>query len=249
MDLSGVKITGSFKEGTKRDYYYISIKCNTLKEAEDVLDELDKANCVWADHLPLSENREYLKYFPIYLNRRIFTVTFSNYAPHEEMSYDEFMKIAKENVCKSLTIEYDGKSNKVTATDESGNTAEAKCHPDDKFCFSTGARIALNRLLEGLTTKKENPIKAGEKVKFKDKENIYSYAENWKEIWENNSWILKYAWSAPYVLGFDDIYECVVVRVANHWTLNKVIALVKVTYKGSDIPSYYLTDLDNLERA
>lgn len=249
MDLSAFSAKGTFRVKDLAGAY-VSIKCNNLKEAEDVLDELDKKNCVWADYQSLSENREHLIYFPMYLNRRVYTVTFSNYPVHEEITYVEFMNKEKRGKSKCLTILHDAGDKRVTAVDEMGNIAEAKCHPDDKFDFSTGARIALNRLLEGITIKKENPIKAGEKVKFKDKEDVYPYAEKWEEIWENNSWILKYAWGAPYVLGFEDIYECVIVRIANHWAIkNKPLALVKVTYKGSDIPSYYLTNLDNLERA
>lgn len=249
MGLSGIRITGNFNEITKKDYYYISIKCNTLKEAEDVLNELDKAHCVWADTLPLSKNREYLKYFPIYLNRRVYTVTFSNFAMHEEISYNEFMKLAKGIPYKSLTITYNGKDNKVTATDENGNVAEAKCHPDDEFNFSTGARIALNRLLEGLTTDRKISLGVGDKVKFKDKEDVYSYADKWMDQWARDSWKMKYAWASPIVLGADDILESTIVRIAPHWIdKTRRLALVKVFYKGSDIPTYYLTDIANLER-
>ena len=248
MDLSGFSAKGTFRVKDLGGVY-VSIKCNNLKEVEDVLDELDKANCVWADNQPLSENREHLKYFPIYLNRRVFTVTFSNYAVHEEMTYAEFMKKRLGEESKRLTILHNAGDKKVTATDEKGNVAEAKCHPDDEFNFSTGARIALNRLLEGLTTDRNISLGVGDKVKFKDKEDVYSYADKWMDQWARDSWKMKYAWASPIVLGTEDILESTIVRIAPHWVdKTRRLALVKVCYKGSDIPTYYLTSITNLER-
>lgn len=234
---------------------YFSVKCTNKDEAKKVLKLFEKEGCLWNDG---SKPLKYLSWFnknsPTYLNHEDKKLTFSNFLGlYDVIDANDYIKKKtkkSKSIEKNVIVITKINNKEVIAVNLANNEkATAKCHPDDEFDFNTGARIALNRLLEGLTTKKEKPIKAGEKVKFKDKENVYSYAENWKEIWENNSWVLKYAWSAPYVLGFEDIHECVVVRVANHWTLNKLIALVKVTYKGSDIPSYYLTDLDNLERA
>lgn len=45
--------------------------------------------------------------------------------------------------------------------------SEAKCHPDDKFDFTTGAKIALDRLeIKKEVKQPENPFKPGDIVEF-----------------------------------------------------------------------------------
>lgn len=247
MGLSEFKFNGRFKSKSNKGYY-TSIKCNSLEQVNNVLDKLGENECLWADYTPLKEHRKVLEdcHLPIYLNRRVTTVTFSNFPVHDELSYDEFMDNGNgEN--NRITVKHIAGDNKVVAEDEHGNVAEAKCHPDDEFKFSTGARIALNRLLEGLTTNKESTIRVGDKVKFRLLGRVIPYADEWMDQWAKDSWKLRYAWGVPHVRDSYNISESVVVKIApNKANRAEKLALVKVNYNGLDVPSYYLTELDNL---
>lgn len=57
---------------------------------------------------------------------------------------------------KDETIVIYRKDDKVIALDKrTGKKTEAKCHPDDKFNFETGAKLAFERLLEEPEKKEE----------------------------------------------------------------------------------------------
>ena len=120
----------------------------------------------------------------------------------------------------SIHITWDGESNAVHGVLKVGSTIKARscalCHPEDVFEFSTGARIALGRLLgdadeqieaalaaahveheeEESRKEKEKPLfQEGEKVTLKDPLDFEPYlAQSW--FYENNvsDYILTYAY-------------------------------------------------------
>ena len=70
------------------------------------------------------------------------------------MSAEEFLR-----KCRADKIIITRKGRKVTATDQNGNHASARCCPEDEFDFYEGAKLALERLEE-----KTHKIKAGDMV-------------------------------------------------------------------------------------
>ena len=72
------------------------------------------------------------------------------------MSAEEFLK--KYGADKIVITR---KGRKVTATDQNGNHASARCCPEDDFDFYEGAKLALERLEE-----KTSKIKAGDDVRI-----------------------------------------------------------------------------------
>ena len=120
----------------------------------------------------------------------------------------------------SIHITWDGESNTVHGVFKVGSTIKARscalCHPEDVFEFSTGARIALGRLLgddeeqieaalsaaraehekDESRKEKEKPLfREGEKVILKDTLDFEPYLE---QVWfyENNvsNYMLTYAY-------------------------------------------------------
>lgn len=72
----------------------------------------------------------------------------------KEISLNEYLERDKN---QNIIIYRNG--NKVIAKNKlTGNTAEAKCHPEDEFDFMTGAKLAFDRLIE------KPKLKFGDKV-------------------------------------------------------------------------------------
>lgn len=72
------------------------------------------------------------------------------------MSAEEFLRKYRGG---KITITSKGR--KVTATDQDGNRASARCCPEDNFDFYEGAKLALERLED-----KTREIKEGDKVRI-----------------------------------------------------------------------------------
>ena len=109
----------------------------------------------------------------------------------------------------SIHITWDGKSNTVHGVLKVGSTIKARscalCHPEDVFEFSTGARIALGRLLgiahveyeedESLKEEEKPLFQEGDKVTLKYPLDFEPYlAQSW--FYENNvsDYMLTYAY-------------------------------------------------------
>ena len=109
----------------------------------------------------------------------------------------------------SIHITWDGKSNTVHGVFKVGSTIKARscafCHPKDVFDFSTGARIALGRLLgiahveyeedESLKEEEKPLFQEGDKVTLKYPLDFEPYlAQSW--FYENNvsDYMLTYAY-------------------------------------------------------
>lgn len=73
---------------------------------------------------------------------------------------------------KNVLIYADG--NRVIARDNNGREGVARCHPDDKFDFETGATIALKRYFD-------KSIKVGDMVKVVDVGKSYTTYAMWVE--------------------------------------------------------------------
>ena len=70
--------------------------------------------------------------------------------------------------------------NKVTS-----EKATSKCHPDDKFDFMIGAKIAFNRLVNPTKIVKQDKYEVGDKVKIIDKwvDGCYENSEGYMDKW------------------------------------------------------------------
>ena len=224
----------------------MSIKCETQQEITSVLKLLLEMGVRWADGTSLRDLKlDTLNQLnPCYLNINNDMVIFTNF-PNKTKTVD-----AKEFIVKNsgkIIIYRDGK--RVIAKDKDGNVAEAKCHPDDEFDFKVGAKLAFHRLME-LKEEKAQTVKVKDRVKFKDPNNIHSYAFEWfqKNV-RFQYWHTAYAYATPFVFTPEEIIDSEVMLIAPHlYNEDKMLALVRVVYKGTDLDVFYLTDLDNLEK-
>lgn len=90
----------------------------------------------------------------------------------KEISVNKYLE---RNKNQNIIIYRNG--NKVIAKNKlTGNTAEAKCHPDDEFDFMTGAKLAFDRLIE------KPKFKIGDKVIPNKKLYGYGWIMNEKMI-------------------------------------------------------------------
>lgn len=73
--------------------------------------------------------------------------------------WDEDWLAPVNGITKKLIVTTDGETTTAKLIDgkQTIKTATAKCSKDDEFCFETGARIAVNRLLEEKPVEPEKP--------------------------------------------------------------------------------------------
>ena len=235
---------------------YFSVKCTNKNEAEKVLKLFEKEGCLWNDgSKPLEYLSWFNKYSPTYLNHEDKRLTFSNFGGFYDDVIDANDYIKKKTkkskpLEKNVIVITKVNNKEVVAVNLANNEkATAKCHPDDEFDFNTGAKIAFNRLIE-CEKEKANRVKLKDRVKFKDPNNIYSYELEW---FQTNVkfyyWNTAYAYATPSVFTPEEIIDSEVMCIAPHsYDNNRMLALVRVVYKGTDLDVFYLTDLDNLEK-
>lgn len=133
----------------------------TQDNYKEVLARLEELGTKWQGGAkPLG----FLKYSSTYgvglhfPNAITYNVLICDYPTVEKISARDFLKHFKAD-----KIVITRKGRKVTATDQGGNRASARCCPEDEFDFYEGAKLALERLEE-----KTRGIKAGDTVKVKD---------------------------------------------------------------------------------
>lgn len=125
----------------------LAIKVNGMTEIKEVLKALDRYGLKWNSGERATEWTPPSDTVVICVGYRfINSISYGDdmdFRPswhHETITAREFLKRNFEKI----TIERKGR--KITAKDECGNHASARCCPDDDFDFYTGARLALERL-------------------------------------------------------------------------------------------------------
>lgn len=125
-----------------------------------------------------------------------------------------FDLVEKESEKRSVHITWDGESKTVRAVYKVGNEVvdrrEANCHPDDKFDFFTGAKLALERIevnsdIEEHTESDE--IKIGDIVTVVDDGRGYSTYTDWFVENGYEEFLPRYAYGVRHfktALGFED---------------------------------------------
>lgn len=136
------------------------IKNITYKNRMDVLKKLEAFGVRWASGDKPTESPLFCDVYTVGV-RDDDTLTWGN--PGDDFNYiaktitaDEFVKSYAVN-----KIVITRKGRKVTAEDQDGNHASARCCPEDTFDFYEGARLALERLEE-----KTRKIKEGDTVRI-----------------------------------------------------------------------------------
>lgn len=107
------------------------------------------------------------------------------------LDYEDFELVNQDKI----VILTDGET--VTAKKYEGKevikSATAKCHPDDRFDFNTGAKIAFDRLME--ESKEEGKFKVGDYVRVVDTGKLYLTYTDW--VLKNaNQYILYYSYDS-----------------------------------------------------
>lgn len=127
---------------------------------------------------------------------------------------DYFDLVERESEKRSVHITWDGESKTVRAVYKVGNEVvdrrEANCHPDDKFDFFTGAKLALERIevnsdIEEHTESDE--IKIGDIVTVVDEGESYSTYTKWFTDNGYEESLPRYAYGVRHfktALGFED---------------------------------------------
>lgn len=125
----------------------LAIKVNGRPEIKEVLKALDRYGLKWNDGTSATEFNPPSNTVVICVGYRTENrITYGDdmdFRPswqHETITAGEFLKGSFDKI----TIERNGR--KITAKDECGNHASARCCPDDDFDFYTGAKLALERL-------------------------------------------------------------------------------------------------------
>lgn len=111
--------------------------------------------------------------------------------------HPEYFNLYTKDQPTKIVITTDGKT--TTAKMYRGKSVvkveTTKCHPDDRFDFMVGARVAFDRLV-GEDEKKEAPkgtlkIEIGKKYKLKDYDKVSNHigfsSENWRELQEEGA--------------------------------------------------------------
>lgn len=132
-----------------------SVYCKNQKEVDEVLKKLEKQGCVWiSGHKPTMfypslHKAENTVCINIEYNKWI-TWNYPDASRPYTMTASEFLNANK-------VIIYT-KGNQVIAKNAiTKKEAIAKCHPDDEFDFSIGARLAFDRLMDEGEPIKEKP--------------------------------------------------------------------------------------------
>ena len=128
----------------------------------------------------------------------------------------------------------------VALNKSTGETAEARCNPTDKFNFDTGAKLAFDRLLE---RKKSDAIKVGDIVSIINTGKLYTTNHYWViDHISDKELTCKYAYGDG--LGYADG-----VRVVRDKTFKVIlIADNRAFIQRQSGGECYLIDLDGLKK-
>jgi hypothetical protein len=80
-----------------------------------------------------------------------------------------------EIIDEKIVITHDGKTTTATKYCEDGKkvTATAKCAPEDEFDFNTGAKLAMERLMEAVMPVEHRKYNIGDRIFAEDNINLY----------------------------------------------------------------------------
>lgn len=125
----------------------LAIKVDGKREIERVLKALDSYGLKWANGTSATKFTPPFNTKVICVGYRAYNeITYGSdmdFRPnwkHELLTAEEFLRRGVEQI----VIERNNR--KITASDNKGNHASARCCPDDDFDFYTGAKLALERL-------------------------------------------------------------------------------------------------------
>ena len=131
----------------------------TRNNYERVLEVLEEQGVRWLSGQKPTEKQAFDEVYTVGLwGKNILTYGNVPFSESAKMSAEEFLRKYGAN-----KIVITRKGRKVTATDQDGNHASAKCCPEDEFDFYEGAKLALERLED-----KTRKIKEGDMVRVKD---------------------------------------------------------------------------------
>ena len=202
------------------------------------LEELRKI-AIELDITPITQNKSHL------INKGDFCVVFELNRMYwcERSWYIEhgYNVIEFEDLCKNECIVIYRKDNKVIALDKStGEKAVAKCSPEDKFDFKTGAKLAFERLTGEDKTKIDDTIKVGDMVTVVD--DGLQYPLHYKFFEENN---IDYMTAVRFVYGenIDNGGTYRVVAIGKHKN-GKTLCVIKSTLRDK----CYLIDIEGVKK-
>lgn len=165
----------------------LAIKVNGKREIERVLKALDGYGLKWEDGRRATEFTPPFDTVVILVGYRTDNritygdgMDFSPIWHHETITAGEFLKRSFEKI----TIERKGR--KITARDDKGNHASARCCSDDEFDFYTGAKLALERL-----EKQTKGFQPGDRVEVIDDGKSFTTLP--KEYFEGSDELRRYA--------------------------------------------------------
>ena len=122
-----------------------AVLCKNKADLDEAIKKFKRMGAKWFGIFDIVDDNWFNTIFPVWMVYEHETVYWSGEKPEgfNPIRLKEFLQ--SENL--SITIYQKGR--KVIAEDNAtGKTATAKCHPEDEFDFSVGARLALDRLFK-----------------------------------------------------------------------------------------------------
>ena len=122
-----------------------AVLCKNKADLDEAMKKFKRMGAKWFGIFDIVDDNWFNTIFPVWMVYEHETVYWSGEKPEgfNPIRLKEFLQ--SENL--SITIYQKGR--KVIAEDNAtGKTATAKCHPEDEFDFSVGARLALDRLFK-----------------------------------------------------------------------------------------------------
>lgn len=122
-----------------------AVLCKNKTDLDKAIKKFKRMGAKWFGIFDIIDGDWFNTNFPVWMVHEHGTVCWSGEKPEgfNPIRLKEFL--GSEN--NSVTIYQKGR--KVVAKDNAtGKTATARCHPEDEFDFSVGAKLALDRLIE-----------------------------------------------------------------------------------------------------
>ena len=122
-----------------------AVLCKNNTDLDKAIKKFKRMGAKWFGIFDIIDDNWFNTIFPVWMVYEHETVYWSGEKPEgfKPIRLKEFLQ--SENL--SITIYQKGR--KVIAEDNAtGKTATAKCHPEDEFDFSVGAKLALDRLFK-----------------------------------------------------------------------------------------------------